>query len=125
MSTPADAPDTPETGARARKGGTHPAADADTHDAFWRSSFTTRPYVDAQLGYDHYRPAYRFGWESRGESPEADFGDVEERLRERWEDEPSELSWEEARPAVRDAWIHAADTESADTQNADPGNPLV
>ena len=120
MTATGDAPDTPETGARARSGGTHPAADAPSYDAFWQSSFTKRPYVNAQLGYDHYRPAYRFGWESQAAGEGAEFEDVEEQLKERWENEPSELSWEEARPAVRDAWIHAAGTG-----NASPGNPLV
>ncbi|MFO7894749.1 MAG: hypothetical protein R6U63_13520 [Longimicrobiales bacterium] len=115
-----DAPDAPETSPRARSEGGHPAADASTHDAFWESSFTKRPYVNAQLGYRHYRPAYRFGWEAQGRQPEAEFEDVEEELEERWENEPSELSWEEARPAVRDAWIHAADPAGTD-----PGNPLA
>ena len=120
MSTSGEAPDTPATGPDARSGGTHPAADASTYDAFWRSSFTRRPYVDAQLGYDHYRPAYRFGWEAQAQEPGTEFEDVEASLEERWEDEPSELGWEEARPAVRDAWIHAAGSGAAD-----PGNPLV
>lgn len=120
MTTPTgEAPEAPETGARARSGGTHAAADAANHDAFWQSSFTKRPYTNPDLGYAHYRPAYRFGWESQGRQPEAGFEDVEAELEERWENEPSELSWEEARPAVRDAWIHAAG------ESADPGNPLV
>lgn len=120
MSTPTgNAPDTPVTGSGTR-GDTHPAADAPNQDAFWRSSFTKRPYVDAQLGYDHYRPAYRFGWEAEAEAEGAEFEDVEEQLQERWENEPSDLGWEEARPAIRDAWIHAASPESSD-----PGNPLV
>lgn len=120
MSTPTgDAPDTPVTGPGAR-GSTHPAADAASHDEFWRSSFTNRPYVDAQLGYDHYRPAFRFGWMAQAEAGTDEFEDVEEELRQRWETEPGDLSWDEARPAVRDAWIRAADPESAE-----PGNPLV
>ncbi|MDX1674478.1 MAG: DMT family transporter [Longimicrobiales bacterium] len=50
-----------------------------------------------QPGYEHYRPAYRFGWESRREAGEAGFSDVEEQLRERWGNEPSDMSWEAAR----------------------------
>ena len=115
-----DPPETPSTSQNARGAGTSPAADAATHDAYWRSSFTKRPYTSPQLGYDHYRPAYRFGWESQARQPEAEFEDVEAELEERWENEPSELSWEEVRPAARDAWIHATEVD-----DADPGNPLA
>lgn len=120
MSTSEGAPETSAAEPEARSGGTHPAADAATHDAFWRSSFTRRPYVDTQLGYQHYRPAFRFGWESHARRPDVEFDDVEESLEARWEDEPRRLSWNEARPAVRDAWKRAART-----RYADPGSPLV
>lgn len=94
-------------------------AAAHEQDAFWQRSFAERHYTDAQRGYDYYRPAYRLGWE-RARRGEADFDAVEDELREQWESERRELGWEEARPAVRDAWHRASNTD-----DSSPGNPLV
>ena len=94
-------------------------AAADEQDAFWRRSFRERDYTDAERGYDYSRPAYRFGWQWAREA-EGDFPTVESRLRERWEGEESGLSWDEALPAIRDAYQRASNTDLAE-----PGNPLV
>src|SRR5206468_10283729 len=34
-------------------------------EAYWRENWRKRPYADDKLEYDHYRAAYRHGWESR------------------------------------------------------------
>lgn len=81
---------------------------ADVEDAYWREHYFTRPYVDPRRSYEHYRPAYRFGWEARLDRREPSFADVAQDLETAWaENAPKGLGWEEARPAVADAWRHA------------------
>ena len=35
-----------------------------TESDYWRKSYRTRPYVEADRDYDYYEPAYRYGFES-------------------------------------------------------------
>ena len=32
-----------------------------TEEQYWRSNFSTRPYVNADRGFDFYQPGYRYG----------------------------------------------------------------
>ena len=41
------------------------AVNPDDEDAYWREHHATRPYATADRSYNDYRPAYRYGWESR------------------------------------------------------------
>jgi|SRR5437867_210433 len=80
-----------------------------TEDAFWRENYKTRPYAasDSSFTYEEdYRPAYRYGWESRSRYAGKRFEDVESDLGRDWErtKDRSRLSWERAREATRDAW---------------------
>lgn len=88
-------------------------------DAYWRRSFAGRDYVDEERGYDHYRPAYRYGWEARAEHGEREFEAVETELEEGWDADVAGMKWSEARPAVRDAYERSA------TAFSSPGNPLA
>lgn len=94
-------------------------AAAAEQDAFWERSFAGRDYTHTERGYDYYRPAYQRGWEWAARHT-GDFQSVEARFREEWSEEETGLSWDEARPAVRDAYERASATDMAD-----PGNPLV
>ncbi|MGH9458209.1 MAG: hypothetical protein ACRD2J_11290 [Thermoanaerobaculia bacterium] len=77
-------------------------------EAHWRSEYPHRPYARPEVPYDRYQPAYRFGWEKAvlptftGRS----FEDIEPELEHHWHTTRGEggLAWNEARPAVRDAW---------------------
>jgi hypothetical protein len=75
-------------------------------DAHWRETYTTRPYVDRDKPYDHYRPAYQFGWESRARIGAGSWDDSEPVLRREWEEHPHSwaLDWNAASHAIRDAW---------------------
>jgi hypothetical protein len=89
-------------------------------DTYWRERFSERDYVDPARDYEYYRPAYRYGWESSDRYGGRPFDEVEPELREQWDRDRMGLEWEEARPAVRDAF----DKRSA-TEWSDPGNPLA
>ena len=74
--------------------------------AYWKSNYKERSYTDSSLDYSHYDPAYRYGWESRGQYDESDFDAVESDLERNWSTKrgDSQLQWKQARPATKDAW---------------------
>jgi hypothetical protein len=125
--------DTPSIEA-AREGSTHPSAEAGAlgelgnnpgdsgaaaQDSHWRESFRDRDYVDPDRDYEYYRPAFRYGWEARGRMGDVEFEKAEAELREGWDPDTTGLSWEEASPAIRDAF------QRPNTEWSDPGNPLA
>jgi hypothetical protein len=75
-------------------------------DAYWRDNYHRRPYADDTLSYDHYRPAYRYGWESRTRHDGRRWDEVERELERGWRENrgASRLGWSDARLAARDAW---------------------
>jgi hypothetical protein len=77
-------------------------------DNYWRENFSSRPYAHADLGYSHYQPAYRFGWESRMRWQGHRWEDAEPHLMREWEAArgESKSTWEQVKDAVRDAWDH-------------------
>lgn len=75
-------------------------------DSYWRKEYQNRPYVHTAR-YTLYQPAYRYGALLRQETPKKSFSELsEENLRSRWEEnrQESTLEWEEARPAIEDAY---------------------
>lgn len=80
--------------------------DPTVEDAYWRDNHRNRPYYETGLEYDHYRPAYQYGWESRGRYRDKTFDQVEPELERGWgkAKSNSKLDWEKAKPATRDAW---------------------
>jgi hypothetical protein len=75
-------------------------------EAYWREAFLSRPYADETLGYDQYRPAFRYGWESRTRFPDRRWDQVERELETGWRENrgSSRLGWTDAKLAARDAW---------------------
>jgi hypothetical protein len=75
-------------------------------DRYWRNTYLSRPYADDTLSYDYYRPAYRYGWESRERHPDRRWDEVERDLERGWREYrgQSRLGWSDARLAARDAW---------------------
>ena len=88
------------------------AVNPTAEDAFWRENYKTRPYAGtAETGSSYtyeedYRPAYRYGWESRSRYKGKQFEDVEPDLGRDWDraKDRSRLSWDRAKEATRDAW---------------------
>ena len=85
------------------------AVNPTTEDAFWRENYKTRPYATGDSSYTYeedYRPAYRYGWESRSRYEGKKFEDVESDLGRDWDrtKDKSRLGWDRAKEATRDAW---------------------
>lgn len=82
------------------------AVNPTAEEAYWRSSYKTRPYVEPNLDYDQYGPAYRYGWESRSRYVGRPFDEVEDDLQRDWDRNrgKSTLEWDRAKLATRDAW---------------------
>ncbi|HEX3896875.1 MAG TPA: hypothetical protein VHW73_11750 [Rudaea sp.] len=91
-------------------------------DAHWRKTYASRPYVEKDKAYDHYAPAYRFGWESRAKRPDASWDEAEIALRSEWESYPHPwtLDWNAASHAIRDAWDRGDDGDRG-TGLVEPG----
>ena len=78
---------------------------------YWRSEYASRPYTDTD-NYDYerdYAAAYGYGLQVCEQHGTRDFDDSEDDIREGWElaRGGSQLDWDEAREAVRDAWFRA------------------
>ncbi len=74
--------------------------------AYWEKYYREREYVEGDLAYVHYEPAYRYGWESRARYDHDDFAKVETELEKNWKKYRADscLEWGAARPAAEDAW---------------------
>jgi hypothetical protein len=104
-----------------RQGTTEPGGlGAAAQDSYWRERFIEREYVDPERDYEYYRSAYRYGWESSDRHRDRSFDEVESDLKAGWDPDRAGLEWDEARPAVRDAFEKRSAVEWSD-----PGNPLA
>lgn len=82
------------------------AIDPTTEAAYWRENFRTRPYATDAASFDDYGPAYGYGVTAYGKHPGQSFDEVEADLSRDWESArgQSNLTWNNARNATRDAW---------------------
>ena len=75
---------------------------------YWRESYRTRPYYKNGLDYEHFQPAYRYGWESATKPAYMgrSFDEAEPDLRSNWNSYrgTNRAEWDEARHASRDAF---------------------
>ena len=80
--------------------------DPTVEDAYWSEQYSSRSYYDKSIPYSEYRPAYRYGWESRAKHAKCAFEAIEAELKRNWESAraQSKLNWEKAIAATRDAW---------------------
>jgi hypothetical protein len=80
----------------------------DNEENWWRQHFESRPYVQSGLGFDYYRPAYRYGVESANHHLGRSWREAEPDLRAGWaryaEGGTVRAAWEDVADAVRDAW---------------------
>ena len=84
-----------------------PTRELEAQNRYWREHFQNEPYYAQGKNFDAYEPAYRLGIEARGEYPNKQFADVEDKLRMQYEANQQaqrKLDWAEAKQAVRAAW---------------------
>ena len=84
--------------------------DWETEDSYWRDNWTTQPYVSADRGYDFYRPAYRYGFESAQKHRGRPWAEAEHEIRTGWDryEHRGQSTWEHIKDAVRDGWNRIA-----------------
>lgn len=80
--------------------------DPTVEDAHWAKTYSSAPYVTKGSDYKTYQPAYKYGWEAQSRSEGRKFDQVETELGRDWDKNRggSGLTWDNAKPAVRDAW---------------------
>ena len=95
-------------------------ADPVAEDTYWRSNYSSRPYVTSGASYDDYGPAYQYGVNARNQYPDRAYDDVESDLGRDWSGARgnSSLQWEHAKHATRDAWHRVSDS----VERAVPGD---
>jgi len=95
-------------------------ADPVVEDKYWRDNYASRPYVARDKTYDDYAPAYRSGVDAYTRDPNRHFDEMEPELRSNWGSTrgTSNLEWDHARHASRDAW----DRVSNAAERAIPGD---
>jgi uncharacterized protein YcfJ len=84
--------------------------DPATENEYWRTHYQSRPYVESDLPYEYYEPAYRIGYEGWRRYRGRRFDDIEEQLRRDYEAQGAiGVEWDKARVAARDAWNRLTD----------------
>ena len=83
------------------------SSDWNSEDTFWRGSYSSRPYARTDRGYDYYRPAYQYGFQSATSTHRGrQWNEVENDLERGWDKAKGESKgvWADVKHAVRDAW---------------------
>jgi hypothetical protein len=95
-------------------------ADPTVEEAYWRETYSSRPYVTKGASFDDYGPAYMYGVENYSRYPGRSFDEVEPELSRDWQRAKgkSSLTWENAKHATRDSWQRVSDT----IERATPGD---
>jgi hypothetical protein len=80
--------------------------DPNAEETYWRENYSSRPYVIHGASFNEYRPAFRHGVHAYGRHEDHSFEHAEPELMRDWDHVKgmSSLTWEDARPAARDAW---------------------
>ena len=86
-------------------------------DAYWQSVYWSQPYYRAELSYDDYAPAYCVGYIGYAQYG-GRFEEAEKSLCANWVriKGDSRLEYEDALPAIRAAWEHAANAQVEDEE---------
>lgn len=99
--------------------------DPTAEDAYWEREYRGRPYVETDASYDNYGPAYSYGVAAFGRSEGRSFELMEPELMQEWMAMRgrSDLSWDQARPAVKDAWQRMSEFRDAGATAIRPTTP--
>jgi len=82
-----------------------------TEVSYWENHFADRPYYIPGMNFEDYESAYRYGATQCRANAGSDYTDC----RDGWAEArgKSRLTWEQAEPAVRDAWRHLSERMNA------------
>jgi hypothetical protein len=80
--------------------------DPTVEDAYWKTNYSKRSYVERDSAYTTYQPAYRTGYVGRSRYPGKRYEEVEADLQRDYEKSKGNgtLIWDKAKHATRDAW---------------------
>ena len=80
--------------------------DPTAENAYWRDNYRNETYVNRDLDYDQYEPAYRTGYTGYGKHAGKKWDDVENDLQRDYEQGKgsSSLTWNDAKHATKAAW---------------------
>lgn len=94
--------------------------DPTVEEAYWRETYSSRPYVTNGASFDDYGPAYMYGVENYPRYSGRSFDEVEPELSRDWQRAKgkSSLTWDNAKHATRDSWQRVSDT----IERATPGD---
>jgi hypothetical protein len=84
----------------------------DAQNQYWRSNYSKRPYYNSSMDYSNYEPAYRYGTELYNQNSGRSYNELnQEQLRNGWNQArgSSNMSWEDAQAATRDAYNRMAE----------------
>jgi len=89
--------------------------DPTIEDTYWRTNFGTRGYVEKGSRYENYQPAYRTGYEGYTRHTGKSFVQAESDLQKSYYATrgTSNLEWDKAKYATRDAWERLETRQSA------------
>ncbi len=82
---------------------------------YWEERFDSLDYIRRKHDFSDYESAFRYGWECRAGYRDQSWEEVEDDLAAGWFRfrATSPLAWDEALPAVKDAYEHAGNAEVA------------
>lgn len=80
-------------------------------ETYWRNNYTDRPYVKQGEEFDTYADSYRYGGTAARQYPDRSFTEVESDIRADYEttEHAKRRPFEEARPAIEDAYTYAGE----------------
>ena len=86
------------------------AIDPTSEDAYWRENFRACPYIGGGASFDDYGPAFGLGVAGYNKYRGRSFDEIESDLSRDWASTrgTSNLGWDHAKSASRDAWDRAS-----------------
>jgi uncharacterized protein YcfJ len=80
--------------------------DPTAENTYWQDNYRNETYVNRDLDYDQYEPAYRTGYTGYGKYEGRKFDEVENDLERDYEQAKgnSSLAWSDAKHATKAAW---------------------
>lgn len=85
-----------------------------TQLAWWKNNYASRAYVMKGVDYSNYEPAYWYGIDAGARTKDTTFENLEPSIQNNWNlaRGNSTLEWDDARPAVHDAFMRMRDPKS-------------